>query len=438
MVSGPRTLPRRSASLANDDPVDLAHGRRVATLATEVAALMGFMLWEQKVLEYAALLHQIPPDQLETDSLRQAVSELASHRGDLKAGRDRSAANLAVDVAGVLKAYHRRCRQLKINEPRFAGHAEILVVCNLFVKELWPRIFERNAVKHLLDQFGWLAREGAYQEAVLKQLLALPKVQKVSLQQVIPRLPQFPSHALRLLHPAGNSETDLTAIGVLASADKALAGSLLGAAARCAANPAAKITSIRQALAVLGAPAARKVLIAAALRPVLHTEGGQELWKHSLEVAEACFQLSQAARFPSPCEAFLAGLLHDVGRSVILRLPPEVSAAYARFVQHGCEPLFAEVILCGFHHGEAGAEALRFWGLPEPWVEAVLNHHAPAQTSERLASLIYLAEHAIGSEEAPPDTNHLEYALNRSGVSKGTLASLALRLGPLEALVTRT
>jgi HD-like signal output (HDOD) protein len=57
-------------------------------------------------------------------------------------------------------------------------------------------------------------------------------------------------------------------------------------------------------------------------------------------------------------------------------------------------------MVVGFNHGSVGAGMLRAWSLPEAVIEAVAYHHRPTETSNPLATLVYLADaaaHVVGA-----------------------------------------
>lgn len=120
---------------------------------------------------------------------------------------------------------------------------------------------------------------------------------------------------------------------------------------------------------------------------------------------------------PQRLKAYLAGLLHDIGRLILNHLAPESAACFARMIAGGVECQFAEMLLCGFDHCEAGAQVLREWNLPEAFVNAIGHHHDPENTGDPLASVLYLAEHQSASAEDAPSLTRLQCAARRCGLS---------------------
>jgi HD-like signal output (HDOD) protein len=107
--------------------------------------------------------------------------------------------------------------------------------------------------------------------------------------------------------------------------------------------------------------------------------------------------LAQAEKLDNrSCDhAFLAGLLHDIGKLILMANLPQLYQDVLRKVEAERVPLSdAEGDLLGCNHAELGAYLLGLWGLPDPVVEAVAFHHRPAdcETGQRcVPTLVYAA-----------------------------------------------
>jgi hypothetical protein len=78
--------------------------------------------------------------------------------------------------------------------------------------------------------------------------------------------------------------------------------------------------------------------------------------------------------------------------------------------------VFAELVLCGFEHGAAGAEILRSWTFPEHLIEAVQQHHRPEAGDSLLGAALYLAEDRSGSREDLVSPARMSLAYDRLGI----------------------
>jgi putative nucleotidyltransferase with HDIG domain len=117
-----------------------------------------------------------------------------------------------------------------------------------------------------------------------------------------------------------------------------------------------------------------------------------QLWQHSLQTASAARALALAENFShgEADEAFLAGVLHDVGKVVFATRPAMVPN----------EPSVGEDIMTAMdaHHAEVGAYLLGLWGFPNSIVEAVAFHHAPSLASGKcltLSGIVHIADRLV-------------------------------------------
>lgn len=117
-----------------------------------------------------------------------------------------------------------------------------------------------------------------------------------------------------------------------------------------------------------------------------------DLWKHSLRSAIAS---REAARFTdgraSPDLAYTAGILHDIGKSIISRYLEKRKGEIVRTVDAMEEKdyLLAERLLLGTDHQEVGGALAEHWQLPEPLRMSVTHHHSPANAPEEFRALVY-------------------------------------------------
>lgn len=116
------------------------------------------------------------------------------------------------------------------------------------------------------------------------------------------------------------------------------------------------------------------------------------LWAHSLKTGMAARAIAMSERLGSEeaGKAFLAGVLHDVGKVVFATAKRDPSDA-AR--SDGDTLAYMQT-----HHAEVGAYLLGLWGFPNPIVEAVAFHHTPSKLGSSvpsLADLVYAADQLV-------------------------------------------
>jgi putative nucleotidyltransferase with HDIG domain len=116
----------------------------------------------------------------------------------------------------------------------------------------------------------------------------------------------------------------------------------------------------------------------------------ERLWQHSIDVAAAARTVAIYEKLPleKTEEAFLAGMLHDVGKVVFATRLATATDSPSASVEEASAQMEA-------HHAEVGAYLLGLWGFPNSIVEAVAFHHSPSQTAVGglcLPRLIHIAD----------------------------------------------
>lgn len=139
----------------------------------------------------------------------------------------------------------------------------------------------------------------------------------------------------------------------------------------------------------------------------------RRFWRHSLGVAMAADALARRTGGTDPKDAYVAGLLHDVGLLVLDQFFAERFERVVGIVRTSGTPLWrVEEDLLGLDHGEIGGLLLSRWSLPQDIAEAVANHHHPAgapASAVRLSRVLQAAEGLAGEsdfdnpDEGPPE-----------------------------------
>lgn len=214
--------------------------------------------------------------------------------------------------------------------------------------------------------------------------------------QAADRLPVFSAVANRAIVLLANDETNLNDVESIVSQDQTLAGHLIRAANSALAGAGAPVNTIHQAVARIGLGLARRIVSAAALRQLFDGRQSRALWNHSLDVAEHAARIAQQCQLLGREEGFLAGLVHDIGKLVILNLPSPELACQERLIRKGCPVPTVERVVLKQSHADAGARLVRKWCFSEAMVEGVENHHQPETNASLLSCILYLAELKTG------------------------------------------
>jgi putative nucleotidyltransferase with HDIG domain len=247
-------------------------------------------------------------------------------------------------------------------------------------------------------------------------------------------LPLLPSSAARVLQTCSQESCDARELAALVQNDFSLAANVLRIANSAAYAPREPIVSLQQAIGRLGLSTLCSIAITAAMKTDIFQVPGWEswllrLWKHSACTAAWAKEIARMRR-KNVEGAFLCGLLHDVGRALLLR----EACLLARdeclsFATAALESMTDDL------HARAGAALLAAWSM-SPWlVTAVRDHHASAVsggTSEQTHT-VALADrlaHGIGDGELSPEAR-------RELLSHPALQALGIYADEFEALLER-
>jgi putative nucleotidyltransferase with HDIG domain len=237
---------------------------------------------------------------------------------------------------------------------------------------------------------------------------------RVHFDQVIQQirdLPVLPT-IMQDLMKVGQEDADIHVITRKVSLDQALSAKTLRFANSSFYGLQSKVTTIQQAVTLIGVDAVRHVATASALTnyfPQNDCPGFSFLaqWRHSIAAAVCARVLARHLRVNQEY-AFTAGLLHDVGRLVLItHFRREYEAVIAYRKQHDCEWLIAERTVMGVDHAAAGEMLATHWNFSETICRAIAGHHNPeGQKEHSLATIVHIANaivHALDLSDQEDD-----------------------------------
>ncbi len=243
-------------------------------------------------------------------------------------------------------------------------------------------------------------------------------------------VPMLPTTIGKIMTLALDPDVSVAQLTQVISKDQVLATRVLRLANSAHCGPLEEITTINQATIRIGTAAVRNVVLAVCLSSRLaesrmYGARGRSLLDHSIGTASMAGVLAPSAGVNKD-EAFLCGLLHDIGKLFILKLAKDAGKLGAP------SPADDEVAaVLRTHHAAMGAHLLRAWQLPALMVEAVQCHHSPASAvlfprQVAVTSVANRFSHRYGFGcEATRDDSLLENETAQSvGVTASWLAEL--------------
>jgi HD-like signal output (HDOD) protein len=224
------------------------------------------------------------------------------------------------------------------------------------------------------------------------QALVQAAIRKVS---TIATLPEITVKIIKTVEDPRSSASQLHAI---VSHDPALATRILKVVNSAFYGLPGQIASIERAIVLLGLTAVKNIAVAASLgqlfRGVKLCEGftAKDLWTHCIAVGTTARELAKLQKLPIADEAFLAGLIHDIGVLVELQTAPEQLREVCESAKKG-GAAFIEIerkLTGGVDHQMLGMGLAEMWKFPRSCQLVAGYHHQPSQLADNNRTLVRL------------------------------------------------
>lgn len=238
----------------------------------------------------------------------------------------------------------------------------------------------------------------------------MPSVRESLLRTLgsIAYLPTMPRVLFEIEEAMHDENTAAERLGAIIRRDPALTASVLRVANSVIYRGrfSKRISSIPIAVVRLGFSEVKRICTSTAIIRAFDGYGSginhPAFWRHCLTVASVTRIFNKYTSKPGLLseddleDAFVAGLLHDIGMLIMEQFFPELFARTKALAEKELIPMAqAEVETLGIHHGEIGGALLESWSLPERAVDAVTWHHDPdcsAMENRQVTQLVHLAD----------------------------------------------
>lgn len=254
----------------------------------------------------------------------------------------------------------------------------------------------------------------------------------------IPTLPVIYQELFRLMQ---DPNVGVPQIAEVITQDQSLSAKILHLVNSAFYGYSKEIKTISRAVVILGSQAVRSAALAISVFDYFGDEESGDLdmtlfWKHSIAVATISKVLAEASKFNQQEEAFIVGLLHDVGKLIEKRHFPE---DFDEIIQVSKEQHLSwydtEKALFQINHATIGKVIFRSWNFPPSVVDAVQFHHAPEASSKfpQLTSLVHIADYistelGYGSPGTYPPRECRPEAIQIVGLSVDKIRDLEERI----------
>lgn len=233
-------------------------------------------------------------------------------------------------------------------------------------------------------------------------------------------LPAMPAIAQKLLALKLDTEAGEAQMLVLIEQDPQIFARVIGLANSSAVGAGRKITSIRNAAALLGMKRLKAVAVGIATMSKMASQlpvrnfDPQDLSSHCMTIAIVMNMISREMPKqirPDESQIFLAGMLHDIGLMALHFLDTEASEELHRQLRlQPRRPICdVEMELFGMTHCDIGAKLVQYWQLPKEIIDVVGLHHARDMSAQRtgnpLVRLVSIAERLLPDFGIPEHTH---------------------------------
>ena len=223
-------------------------------------------------------------------------------------------------------------------------------------------------------------------------------------------LPTLPAVVMEILNNIDKENVDTLELAKKVTHDIALTAKTLRYANSAYYSTMLKVTTIQQAISMLGLNTVRQIIVTASLTgcfPENNCRGfsHKAFWKHANIVAIVAKSIASQLNFNQDV-AFTAGLLHDVGILVLVTYHgPEYEQVLTWQTEHHCSRIEAEHQVIGIGHDTVGEALAKQWNFSEQMTHAIAGHHHPETPGLRfLASIVNVADriaHVLASIDNP-------------------------------------
>jgi putative nucleotidyltransferase with HDIG domain len=214
------------------------------------------------------------------------------------------------------------------------------------------------------------------------------------------RLPSLPQVLLELLALCDREDVGMAEIAAVVAKDASVAARLVATANSPFYSPKRGLQDIDQCLAVMGTSIVRRLALNQSVAELFgRFQKGNDFdlryfWYHSLLVAVMARRLAAHQGYANGDEAYLAGLLHDVGQLALLTLDPERYLPLLRDFEGDPAWMRQEQALFEVNHAEVGAWMAQHWKLHSLFADSIRYHHEPLdriRDAHPLAQVVALA-----------------------------------------------
>lgn len=331
-----------------------------------------------------------------------------------------------------LEALAQKPADVLITETVFSGHSGFDLLNE--IRERYPQIVRiilsgyanQDVILKSVDlAHQYLSKpceDGDLKAAISKAFFMKYLLEEEALKQLVSRidsLPSLPKIYVELVDALKSEKTSIKIVGSIVSKDMGLTAKLLKLINSAFFGLPQKVSTPTQAVSLLGLDLVRAfVLTSGAFDHFRNRKfkgfSMESMWEHAMTTAAMSKIIAQEAGLDlnEAENAFMSGLLHDVGKLLIATyLPSSFAAILEDMKNHAVTMAAAEQSVIGTTHAAIGAYLLGLWGLPEHMVESAAFHHTPGVDTPGVLTPLIINHIANAFANAGSNLSDPDYAL---------------------------
>jgi putative nucleotidyltransferase with HDIG domain len=215
-------------------------------------------------------------------------------------------------------------------------------------------------------------------------------------------LPTLPTVVSKMIQLVDNPKTSASSLARLIYTDQALTARILKLANSAYYGFPREISTVKMAIVVLGFNTVKEMGLSLSVFEVFKGDDNNtpfdisRFWQHSIGCGSAARMLARKLNYHLTGEAFVAGLLHDIGKIIFRQyLSREFKTIIDKVSKGEIDLDEAEMEIIGTSHAQAGAWLAEKWNLPRIIVDGIAFHHAPwdGQEDQVLDAIVSVANY---------------------------------------------
>lgn len=214
----------------------------------------------------------------------------------------------------------------------------------------------------------------------------------------VTQLVSLPDVFLRFEQELNNPVASSDSLADILIVDPDITSRLLSLANSAFFGFATRVETVHRAMVLIGTSQVRDIILATVVvdrfsKLPIGILDMKSFWQHSIATAALARAAAVELRIRSADKLFIGGLLHDIGRLVlVLQRPLEMADILLRGQEENVELTAIERDVFGFDHADVGGALARAWSLPDSISAMIESHHQPATANNLDVDLIHVAD----------------------------------------------